>query len=243
MFPVLAMIGAGVAIAAAFLVGIGVVQRDRAPQPATANPEMVASSLLFNLLLAGGDRPDEALRDIRVTAGLNATVSPAVDMANWGERFAHMSSSAQRTWLLETAVKLVASRRRVVPLRQYDALLDLTFGLGFHTDALAHLREQHPFDYIDHAKHGRPREADRGAGSLPLFVRQKEDARELLRVLGIEAPATRQTIISTYRRLAAQHHPDRVFGEPPEIQSRSAARFIEITRAYECLLAIYREES
>jgi len=44
-----------------------------------------------------------------------------------------------------------------------------------------------------------------------------------------------------YRRLAAQHHPDKVFGASAEVQTAAAARFIEITRAYETLLVIYDE--
>ena len=48
-------------------------------------------------------------------------------------------------------------------------------------------------------------------------------------------------IISSYRRLAAQHHPDRFHAQPDEIQRSEAARFIEITQAYEKLLALYRD--
>jgi hypothetical protein len=241
MGPILVMIAAGVAIAATFLVSVGVVQQAREKHQPAATRESIASSLLFNILLAGGDRPDEALRDIRRVAGLGAAAASSVDIVSWGERFAHGSTLKQREWLLETAVRLATARHKTLPLLQYSALLDLAFSLGFHTDALAKLREQFPFDYIDHAKHGRPREADRGAGSLALFVRSETNEAELLRVLGIEGNATRQVIISTYRRLAAQHHPDRVFGAAAEVQSASAARFMEITRAYEALLAIYRD--
>ena len=41
--------------------------------------------------------------------------------------------------------------------------------------------------------------------------------------------------------LLEQHHPDRVFGAPEQVQSEAAARFIEITRAYETLLAFFRD--
>lgn len=240
MFPVLLMIGAGIAIATAVMATIGIAQRMTHPEPQVANRESIAASLLFDLLLAGGDRPDEALRDIRRVAGLGAPVASAVDIASWAQRFAQMTTPEQRAWLLETAVQLVASRGRTVSLRQYSALLDLSFALGFQTDALAKLRERYPFHYVDHAKNARPREADRGGGSLPLFVRDSTETAELLRILGIEkGMASRQTIISTYRRLASQHHPDRVFSQPAEVQTESAARFIEITRAYEALLAIF----
>ena len=243
MVPALLMIGAGVAVAFSVIVAIGVAQRLAAqPQPAAANRESIAASLLYNVIIAGGDRADEAMRALRQVAGLGAAPAAEVDMMSWGERFARMSSQAQREWLLETAVRLIAARKRVVPLRQYNSLLDLSFALGFHTDALAKLRDRYPFEYIDHAKNARPREADRGGGALPLFVRERGDERELLAVLGIEGTATRQIIITTYRRLAAQHHPDKVFGASVDVQAASAARFIEITRAYETLLAIYRED-
>jgi hypothetical protein len=137
----------------------------------------------------------------------------------------------------------VASQTRLVPLRQYAALLDLSFGLGFQTDALARLRQQYGFEYVDHAKDARPPEADRAGGAATLFARDARPATELLRVLGIEedgAPS-RQVIISAYRRLVAQHHPDRFHDQPEAAQAGAAARFIEITRAYEALLAIYRE--
>jgi DnaJ-class molecular chaperone len=76
---------------------------------------------------------------------------------------------------------------------------------------------------------------------VPLFVRGSADAGALLLLLGLESTANRQAIISAYRRLAAQHHPDRVYGASPEVQSEAAARFIEVTRAYEALMAIYRD--
>ena len=241
MLPILLMIGAGIALATVFLAGIGVAKQIAENKPAAPTRESVAAALLFNVLLAGGDRPDEALRDIRTIAGLGAPVASQVDIASWGERFVQIATPQQRAWLLETLVRILAGRGKAVPLRQYSALLDLSFALGFQTDALAKLREQYPFEYVDHAKNARPREADRAGGAAPLFERDRGDAREWLSVLGIEGTVSRQLIITTYRRLAAQHHPDRVFGEGETAQAQSAARFIEITRAYEALLAIYQE--
>ncbi|HET8797971.1 MAG TPA: DnaJ domain-containing protein, partial [Thermoanaerobaculia bacterium] len=138
----------------------------------------------------------------------------------------------QRHDLLEMAVQLVAARSPI-PLRQYAALLDLSFGLGFHTDALAKLRALYGFDYIDHAKGARPREADRSGGGAPLFVRESRSREELLGILGMTGNPSRQEVSAAYRRLAAQHHPDRYHGAASEVQSAAAARFIEITRAYE----------
>src|SRR5206468_1256732 len=138
---------------------------------------------------------------------------------SWGDRYAKIASPEQRMWLLDTAVRLVADRTTPVPLRQYTGLLDLSFALGFQTDALAKLRRRYGFEYIDHAKDARPREADRAGGATPLFVRDPRRADELLRVLEMDGPASRQTIVAAYRRLAAQHHPDRVFAEPAEVQA------------------------
>ena len=241
MAAILLMIATGVAIAIAVMLTIAIVPRLANREPPTASREGIAASILFNLLLAGGDRPDEALRDIRRVAGLGAPVTSSVDVASWAQHFSQMTTQEQRNWLLETAVVLAASRGKPLPLRQYSMLLDLSFALGFQTDALARLREQYQFEYVDPAKYGRPREADRGGGSLPLFVRGATDPAALLRVLGIEGDVTRHSIISTYRRLAVQHHPDRFYGQSTEVQEESAARFIEITRAYEALLAIYRD--
>jgi DnaJ-domain-containing protein 1 len=246
LIAVIFMLIAGGAIAVFVLTAVAIAQRENGgPRPAAQGiPERdrIASSLLYQLLLLGGTPEDEALRELRRRAGLIAPVTAGIDVANWGETYARIASDAQRAWLLETAVQLIAARNTTVPLRQYSALLDLSFSLGFHTDALAKLREQYGFDYIDHAKNARPREADRAGGSTPLFVREeRRDPRELLRVLEIEESPTRQLIISSYRRLAARHHPDRYHGQAEEAQSAAAARFIELTRAYEMLLSIYRD--
>jgi DnaJ-domain-containing protein 1 len=240
---VLFMIFVGGVLAVGVMVAIGLAQRNADVNSSSTNgPDRsrIAASILFQLLLAGGSSPDEALRGVR-RAGIASPVTAGIDVTTWGDRFRQLATQEQREWLLETAVQLIAAPARAVPLRQYAALLDLSFALGFQTNALAKLREQYGFDYIDHAKDGRPPEADRGGGSLPLFVRGTTDRAALLRVLGLEGSADRQAIITAYRRLAAQYHPDRVFGAPVEVQSEAAAKFIEITRAYEALMAIYRD--
>lgn len=240
---VIAMLAIGGTIALAIGVSVAAAQRESGANVRPAAPpdrNHIAASLLFNLLLAGGTPPEQALRAIR-RAGIVAPVISSIDVGNWAERFGQIASPEQRAWLLDTAVQLVADRTTPVPLRQYAGLLDLSFALGFRADALAKLRQQYGFDYIDHAKDARPREAGRAGGATPLFVRETRPAGELLRTLGIQGPASRTEIVAAYRKLAAQHHPDRFFAEPAEVQSEAAARFIEITRAYEALLAIYRE--
>ncbi len=237
------MIAAGIAIAVFILIAIAISRGEKPTDHARAasDREHIAASILYQVLMAGDTPADEALRRLRRDLGLGARVTPSVDIVNWGETFTHLANPDQRKWLLESAVRLVGTRRGAVPLRQYSALLDLNFSLGFQTDALARLREKYGFEYIDHAKDARPREADRAGGATPLFVREEVDTRELLRVLEIEGTPSRQAIISAYRKLAAQHHPDRHYEESGPEQQSAAARFIEITRAYEKLLAVYRD--
>jgi DnaJ-domain-containing protein 1 len=245
LIVLLAMFLVGGTIAAAVGISVAAAQRESGAAGGQqtnvkADRNTIAGSILFNLLLAGGSAPDDAMRDVR-RAGILSPLTSSIDISNWSDRFAQSAAREQRMWLLDTAVKLVAARSTPVPLRQYAALLDISFSLGFQTDALAKLRQQYGFDYVDHAKAGRPREADRAGGAAPLFARDTRHPTELLRVLGVDGPPSRQVIVAAYRKLVSQHHPDRVFGEPPEVQAAAAARFIEITRAYEALLAIYGE--
>jgi DnaJ like chaperone protein len=242
MILIILMIATGGAIALLVMLAIAAIERSDAIPVAASAPDRsrIATSILFQLLLAGGSRHEEALRDLR-RVGIVSPVTAGIDIASWTERYARLANADQRHWLLETAVKLVAAPGRPVPLRQYAELLDISFSLGFQTDALAKLRERYAFDYVDHAKDARPREADRAGGATPLFVRGTADTATLLKTLGIESTANRRNINTAYRKLAAQHHPDKVYTEGPEVQSDAAARFIEITRAYEALMAIYRD--
>jgi DnaJ-domain-containing protein 1 len=242
LIGVAVMIVAGGAIAVFVLTALAIAKGEaKTGQAATADRSHVAASILFQILSAGGATPDDALRQIRRGAGFASRITPGIDVTNWAESYARVASAAERERLLETAVQFAAARHGPIPLRQYASLLDLSFGLGFHTDALARLRERYGFDYVDHAKDARPREADRAGGATALFVRDDTHTAEYLRVLEIEGTATRQTVISSYRRLAAQHHPDRFHEASDETQRAEAARFIEITRAYEKLLAQFRD--
>jgi hypothetical protein len=247
LIAVIFMIVGGLAVAVFVLLAVAIAQREAKPNGAakaatlSAERDRIAASVLFQILLLGGVAPDEAFRDVRRRAGLAAPVTAEIDVTNWAETFASIATPPQRAWLLETAVQLIAASGAPVPLRQYSALLDLNFALGFQTDALARLREQYGFEYIDYAKHARPREADRVGGAAPLFVRDRRDEGELLRVLEIAGAPTRQAVISAYRKLAARHHPDRYHDAPDGIRTEAVARFIEITRAYEALLVLYRD--
>jgi hypothetical protein len=245
LIAILFMLVAGGGLAVFVLVAVALDRRERAGSSGSEvtppRRDSIGASLLFHIVEAGGVASDEALRRVRRGAGLAAPVTRGIDVCNWAESYAQHSTPQQRSALLETAVQLVANGNGPVPLRQYAALLDLSFGLGFHTDALAKLRQLYGFDYVDHAKNARPRSADRGGSEAPFFERATRDRGELLRTLGVAPEATRQEISSAYRRLVSLHHPDRFHGAPAEAQSDAAKRFIEITRAYEELLLLSRD--
>lgn len=242
LFAVIVMIVAGVAVAVFVLLAIALAKQasehEHQCAGSVASRDPLAASLLFHVLVAGGAQPGDAMRAIRRGTGLAAPVTPSIDVTTWGERFAQVATIEQRAWLLESAVQLAVDQAPLVPLRQYAALLDLSFALGFHTDALARLREQYHFEYIDPAKAGRPREADRAGVGAPLFVRERVDRAELLRILNLTGDPSRQEIITAYRRIVAEIHPDRVHGAASEVKDAAAARFIEVTRAYETLLSV-----
>jgi DnaJ-like protein len=239
LFAVIAMIAAGGAVAMFTLVAITLAKRTAEYEQrddAGSARDRVAASILFHVLTAGDVTSADAMRTIRRTTGLAAPVTAAIDIATWAERYTQMTTPSLRAWLLESAVQVAIVDAKTIPLRQYAALLDLSFGLGFHTDALARLRERYHFDYIDAAKAGRPREADRSGGGAPLFVRERSDRTNLLRILRLEGEPSRQEIISAYRRIVAEVHPDRVHDSPAAVKDAAAARFIEITKAYEALI-------
>lgn len=242
LLAIVFMLGAGGALAAFVLAAMAIARRENEPRD-TFPPQRdsVAASLLFQILTAGRTTSDEALRLVRRGAGLAAPVTRGIDVTNWAETYARAATQEQRHSLLESAVQLVAARSGPIPLRQYAALLDLSFGLGFHTDALARLRETYGFEYVDHAKDARPRGADRGGGGAPLFTRDQRARPELLGILGLSGEATRQQISAAYRKLVAQHHPDRFHAASDEARNAAAARFIELTRAYEELLFSIRD--
>jgi hypothetical protein len=228
--------GGGLAI---FVLAVAAMWRretERATGPVVAPPptDTIAASLLVHIVSAGSVSSEEAVRQVRRGTGIAAPVTRGIDVSNWAESYGRLATPQQRKDLLEMAVQLVAAGGPVA-VRQYAALLDLSFGLGFQTDALARLRELYGFEYIDHAKERRPRSAE-GLGDAPLYDRGGKPREELLRVLELSGTPTRQELGAAYRKLVLQHHPDRFHLAPAEEQSRAAARFIEITRAYEELV-------
>jgi len=165
----------------------------------------------------------------------------AIDIGSWAEAYARRASADERKALLERAAGIAIGTTPVIPLAQYDALLELAFGLGFHPDALARLRARYRFEYVDHAKRGRPRSADR-TGGASLFRSEEPGERErLLKALRLGREPSRREIVAAWRRLAAENHPDRFHGREGEERDRAAARFIEVTEACERLLILSGE--
>ena len=235
---ILFMLGGGAALAL-FVMGTMARERRRNPEPEAAVAgsvrDSIEASLLFHVMTAGGISQEESMRAIRIEMGKAVLVTRGIDLASWAENFARNTTGSERTSLLDRAVRMVAAIGKPVPLRQYAALLDLSFGLGFQTDALARLREAYGFDYIDHARDARSRNSSAGERIAP------PKPADLLLVLGLSGTPTRQELSLAYRKLVARHHPDRFHSAPSAEREAAAARFIEITRAYENLLLTIRD--
>jgi DnaJ-domain-containing protein 1 len=59
--------------------------------------------------------------------------------------------------------------------------------------------------------------------------------------LGLEPDAPWQDVVTTYRRLAKEHHPDRLAGASPEELDQANERLRDVNFAYARLRALFRE--
>ena len=239
------MLAGGIMLAAAFLALTAMAGRGSPSDPAGSRsrgaPE-VGVSILHAVARAGGADAESAARLVLAHSRYRGVVEPGIDVRTWAEAFAVRVEETARRQLLENAVEIAVAMHPAIPLAQYNALVDLAFGLGFHTDALARLRARYRFEYVDYAKRSRPRTADRAGGGAPLFQRvSAADRQRFLAVLGLEDGVSRQVLVSTYRRLAGVHHPDRFHGSSEQEQEEAARHFIELTEAYEKLLVLTAE--
>src|SRR5688572_29639731 len=167
LIAIIFILVAGVGIAALVLSAMAIAARERegiGGDRGALDRDRIAASILFYIAEAGGLSNEDALRAVRRTSAIAAPVTTGIDLSSWAQRYASIATNEQRQRMLEWSVQIVAAPGHPVPLRQYSALLDLSFSLGFHTDALARLREEYGFEYVDHAKNARPREADRAGG-------------------------------------------------------------------------------
>lgn len=223
------MIGGGAGIAALILRFASARQRT-APEAST--PE---DAIAFTIAAAGARSPDDARRH----AGCPPPPGE-IDLTEWASRLAGRRTVTERLALLERCVRIAATMNPVVPLKQYSALLDLTFALGFHADALARIRDRCPFDYVDPARAGRPRSAE-GRGISMILISSPEEQERSLRVLELTPPIDRQALVQAYRRLVGVHHPDRFHDATEQEREAAAERFIAITQAFEKLLPTVRQ--
>lgn len=161
----------------------------------------------------------------------------AIDLTSWAGAYGNVASPEARKELLAKCVEGSLLSGRVICSKQFHQIQDLAFSFGFHADEIHRLRDRYGFDYVDYAKERRPREADRSGGATSMFRRQCEDQSEDLALLGFEAMPSRSALVSAYRRLVLENHPDRLHVDGAPGEEEAARRFIAITSAYERLLS------
>ncbi|HUO85213.1 MAG TPA: J domain-containing protein [Thermoanaerobaculia bacterium] len=244
---VVVMIVAGGGLAAVLIAIVGAIDQggDRASRErlSAMEPREIAAALLVEIARRGGT-PDLAARQM-AERELGVPAQPGLDpdLHGLARRFAQRAGVEERRDLLETIVRCVVAMTPTIPLRQYDGLLEVSFALGFHSDALARLRARYRFAYVDHARHGRPRDAEGRAARPPLFERRPRAEAESRATLGLGGGAlSRASVLSAYRRLAARHHPDRFHDAAGEAQEEASRRFIRLTEAYEDLIPFCGED-
>jgi len=225
------MFGAATIAVAIVLVLIAVARSGRSNAAPTLTS--LASSIVFEVS-RGGTSGDGELRRWMRNVGL-VPVDPVtiIDLASWAEAYSQRTTESDHRRILELSVRGAMLGASTLTSRQFHALQDLVFSLGYHADTIQRLREQFEFDYIDYAKERRPREADRA--SAVKFFNRNERISEDLALLGFREMPTRQELISSYRRLVRENHPDTLHASGGN-EDQAASKFIMITAAYERLL-------
>lgn len=234
------VITVALALFATVLIGVVLLREARASAGRGAvTPEKIEAEVLLEVALRGGMARESAMAAVRRHSPAECGRRGRIDITSWLEQYVKLVAAERKEQLLESAVVVAMEGGGPIGIAQYDALVEVAFGLGFHSDALARLRQKHGFDYVDWAKHGRPREADRGGGgATPLFdAVRRHDGNANLGLLGLGHGASRQDVIAAYRRLALECHPDHFHDASDEARAEAAERFREITRAYEELIA------
>lgn len=81
--------------------------------------------------------------------------------------------------------------------------------------------------------HGRRRARSDGGSRATGMARELEEKRAAYRLLGLEPGADAASVRQAYRRLAAEHHPDRHPGASPEKLRELVQTFTRLTAAYQ----------
>jgi len=225
------MFGAATIAVALVLVAIAIGRSGRR----TAAPTLtsLASAIVFEVARGGSVDPADLRRWMRSEGLASENPVSVIDLATWAEAYALRTPESAHAKLLELCVLGAMLGGSSLTSRQFHALQDLVFSLGYHADTIQRLRERHGFHYIDYAKERRPIEADRG-GAVRFFDRREWIAEDLS-TLGFREMPARDDLISAYRRLVRENHPDAVHASGGN-EDEAAGRFIRITAAYERLL-------
>ncbi len=235
---VILMVVAGVVLA--IVLGVGLMVFDRSERDdlrlrlAGMSQTQIAAALCFRIARSGGGSIDEARSLAKAESGVEAPGTLEADIQSWAAAFSRRASVEAREQLLESAVRIAVSQGPTIPRSQYAALMDLSFALGFHSDALARLRARYRFDFVDEARGRRP--------AATAFRGAPRDERRSLETLGLAKRVSRRELVASYRRMAALVHPDRFHDASEAEQARASARFIRLTEAYEDLLPFCRDD-
>lgn len=197
----------------------------------------IAGAILFHIASEGGAAAPDARRIVEAV-GWRAPPAQGVvrDIGAWASAYAAVTTRKEREAMLDAAMRAAMMAARPVSLAHYAALLEVCFALGFHTDALARLRTRYRAELIDFSVN-RPEGAERSGAPAAGCDRLAQ-----LALFGFDRPVSRRELSSAYRRLAAASHPDHYHQAPESEKAAAAARFIEITQAYDSLLPLCIED-
>ncbi len=110
--------------------------------------------------------------------------------------------------------------------REYQSLRDIALQLGVSELTLQHLIALIQGESVFHQQQGRTE-----------TISNADKLRTAYAVLGVNAEISDAELKKAYRRLMAQHHPDKLIaqGLPQEMVTAATRRVQEIQEAYECI--------
>ncbi len=114
------------------------------------SPADIASTILCEVAVRGGVVLAVAKPIAERDGGGVVSASP-IDLESWAARFAELSGREERGQLLRKAVVNALASSSRLSISQYELLQQLSFALGFRTDALASLKRELGFEFDDHS--------------------------------------------------------------------------------------------